>query len=271
MKESKLRIGVLNLMHDKEDTQARYKHVLTNLPFNVDIKFFYPVTHYLNRSIPENVAKISSPLNIEEIKNFDGFIITGFPAEQIPFEDITFIDEIRCLIDELNRYNVEQLYFCWGAMVALNYLYGIEKQPLSEKLFGVYKNHINHQTNLLNGLNHDFLAPHARYTEMDKMQIAQDSRLQINAETENGYLFLVTAPDHPEQNFLFSHMEYGQDALVKEYQREKSAHPEKEYKKPENHKLLNSQATWKKTQRRFFYNWLEQISTKKLNEDYLAV
>lgn len=246
MKEHTLRIGILNLMHDKEDTQNRYKQILTSLPFNVDLNFFYPVTHYIDRPVPEEVAKISSPLNIKEIKNFDGFIITGFPAEKIPFEDVTFIDEIRCLINELNRYNVEQLYFCWGAMAALNYLYGIEKDSLPEKLFGVYKNHINHQTNLLNGINHGFLAPHARYTEMDKMQIVQDSRLQINAETEDGHLFLVTAPDHPEQNFLFSHMEYGQDALLKEYQREKLAHPEREYKKPENQENLIHSLTGKR-------------------------
>lgn len=272
MKKHKLRIGILNLMHDKEDTQRRYINALTsNISLNVEIKFFYPVTHYLDQPVPENVTKISSPLDIDEIKTFDGFIITGFPAEQISFENITFINEIRCLIDELNKNNIEQLYFCWGAMAALNYLYRIKKQLLPEKLFGVYKTKIFHQTNLLNGLNHDFIAPHARYTEMDKQQIIQDPRLQINAETENGYLFLVTAKAHPEQQFLFAHMEYDEDALLKEYQREKSAHPEKNYKKPENQKLLDSQFNWKNTQQQFFNNWLEQVNNRKLSKKFLAV
>lgn len=267
----KLRVGILNLMHDKEETQDRYAQVLTNLPFNVELSFFYPKSHYLNRLIPKNVAEISKPLNLDEVHNFDGFIITGFPAEKVPFEEITFIEEVRRLIDKLTQYKIEQLYFCWGAMAALNYLYGIRKSPLPEKLFGVYHTNIIHPNNLLHRIDDGFLAQHARYTEMDKAQIIQDPRLQINAETENGDLFLVSAKEHPEQNFLFAHLEYGKDALLKEYQREIAAHPEINYKKPVNQNLLAIDPSWKIAQQRFFYNWLKQISNKKVNQNILTV
>lgn len=259
----KLRVGILNLMHDKEETQEHYTQILTSLPFNVELSFFYPKSHYLNRPIPKIVAKISEPLNLNEVQNFDGFIITGFPAEKVPFEEITFIEEVRCLINKLTQYKIEQLYFCWGAMAALNYLYGIRKSTLPEKLFGVYHTNIIRPTNLLNQLDDGFLAQHARYTEMDKKQIIQDLRLQINAETENGNLLLVTAKKYPEQNFLFAHLEYGDDALLKEYQREVAAHPEINYKKPLNQNLLALDPSWKTAQQRFFYNWLKQVSTKK--------
>lgn len=266
MNESKLRIGILNIMHDKEDTQKRYDQALKTLPLDVDVEYFYPASRYPKDSVPDEIAKISSPLNLKEVRNFDGFIITGFAAETIPFENITFIDEIKKLIDELNRNNVEQLYFCWGAMIALNYLYGIEKHPMPEKLFGVYKNRITHHTNLLNGFNHEFFAPHARYTEMDYDQVKQNPALEINAETLDKQLFLVSSIEHPEQNFLFSHMEYGQDALDKEYQREVAAHPEKEYKRPEN-----TEINWDQNQRRFFFNWLEQVSSHKIEKSLLAI
>ena len=43
-----LRIGILNLMHDKVDTQLRFTKVLSEGPYNVDVQYFYPQTHYTN-------------------------------------------------------------------------------------------------------------------------------------------------------------------------------------------------------------------------------
>ncbi len=52
----------------------------------------------------------------------DAFIITGAPIEQLTFEEITYLDEIHQLIDALVTNNIPQLYVCWGAMAAANYL-----------------------------------------------------------------------------------------------------------------------------------------------------
>lgn len=259
MSNQQLKIGILNLMHDKKDTQNRYHKIFSSINQNITLQFFYPKMHYLNRPVPKRVAKISNPLDLKQIKNFDGFIITGAPIEQLDFNDITYIDEFQHLIQELEKNHIQQLFFCWGAMAALNYCYGIHKTMLNEKIFGIYPHHILHHSDLLQGIDSGFLAPHARYAEMNHEEILQDSRLQIDAITNTGDLFSISSIKSPEQDFIFSHLEYDKEALANEYHREIAAHPEKAFKKPENYSLSNPVFNWKKTQRQFFTNWIKKL------------
>lgn len=272
MNKAPLKIGILNLMHDKVDTQQRFSRVLTTASFNTSIQYLYPRTHYLNRPVPKLVQAISQPLNLADIKNFDAFIITGAPIEQLPFKKITYLDEVHRLIDQLVRHDIPQLYVCWGAMAAANYLYDIPKASLPEKIFGVFPSYFNHQDPLLAGLNDGFLAPHARYAELDINKIAADPRLIINAVTATKKLFSFQARNK-NQYFLFSHLEYGRDALLKEYLREHNAHPGVEYLKPQNYfhdplHMKGPQFSWEQTQQRFFSNWLcmvaKETTTKHL-------
>ena len=221
MKTDPLNIGILTLMHDKVDTQKRFSKVLTAGRYEVNVQYFYPQMHYQARPVPELVQKISSPLDLSQIHRFDAFIITGAPIEQLPFNKITYLDEVHRLIDQLVTYEVPQLYVCWGAMAAANYLYEITKTPLPEKIFGVFHNYIQHEDPLLTGLDDGFLAPHARYAELDINKIARDPRLIINATTKDNRLFSFRTRDK-HQYFLFSHLEYGPDALLKEYLRERN-------------------------------------------------
>lgn len=264
MNTQALKIGILNVMHDKADTQRRYQQIFDKMSMPIEITFFYPKTHYRNRPVPDEVAAISEPLDLTQVKNFDAFIITGAPIENLPFNDIEYMDEIRCLINELNSNRIEQLYFCWGAMAAMHHYYGIEKHRLSEKIFGVFPNAIHHENELLTDLRHNFLAPHARYSEMNQDEIRQNSDLQIDSTTEDGKLFMVSDIEHPERQFLFSHMEYDKQALLKEYQREVASHPEREYKKPDNYfinkeKMTGPVFSWEDSQNVFFNNWIKKI------------
>lgn len=250
-------------MHDKWDTQQRFSKVLKQDNFNVDVTFLYPQTHYDRRPVPELVKQISQPLDLTRLQSFDAFIITGAPIEQLDFKEITYITEVHELIDRLVALNIPQLYICWGAMAAANYLYGIEKHLLSQKLFGVFPNQIINQSQMLAGLPNGFLAPHARYAELDHNQITQHPDLIIEATTVDDNLFSFRARNR-HQYFLFSHLEYGQLALLKEYRREQNAHPEKEYRKPQNYFLdplhmRVPQMTWQLAQTTFFNNWLTSI------------
>lgn len=264
MATNSLRIGILNLMHDKVDTQQRFERVLTSDNFNVDVTFLYPQTHYQKRPVPKLVQEISAPLKIDQVDQFDAFIITGAPLEHLPFQQVTYLSEVQHLIDRLVELNLPQLYICWGAMAAANYLYGIDKFALPEKIFGVFPNYFKHLDPLLKGLADGFLAPHARYAELNLQQIVADPRLIVNALTIDQRLFSFRARDS-NQYFLFSHLEYDQDALLKEYLREKAAHPEIEYLKPQNYfrdplHMKGTQFSWESTQQIFFDNWLSSVA-----------
>jgi homoserine O-succinyltransferase len=270
MATPQIRVGILNLMHDKVDTQQRFTRVLTRTAYPVTLTFFYPRTHYRGRAVPDLVQRIAQPLEFDRLSEFNAFIITGAPIEQLEFDAVTYIDEIHRLIDRLGELDIPQLYICWGAMAAANYLYGIDKHRLKEKLFGVFPNHIVNRGPLLAGLPDGFLAPHARYAELDHQQILTHPDLILEATTVDDDLFSFRARQH-QQFFLFAHLEYGREALLKEYRREKNAYPDREYAKPQNYFLdpvhmRKPQFKWQPAQQLYFANWLQTVAHDMQNK-----
>lgn len=90
--------------------------------------------------------------------------------------------------------------------------------------------------------------------------------------SETNHLFLAEARKE-RQTFLFSHLEYGRDALDKEYYRELQAHPEDEsvLAKAANYyddpvKMTGMRFGWGKAQRHFFENWLKQAEENRLKK-----
>lgn len=259
-----IRIGILNLMHDKVATQQRFERLLKQAGQPVSVTFFYPVSHYADRPVPELVAKISLPLDLKQATAMDGFIITGAPVENLAYDEVEYIDEVRNLIDALNQAHVVQLYVCWGAMVAANYLYGVGKHRLAKKYFGVFENQVVAPDPLLTNLPRIFLAPHARYAELNEEQIG--ANLTVTARSKEGYL--TSARGSEGQSFLFAHLEYGQNALLEEYQREIAAHPERHYQRPSHYfqeevAMKDRRFGWQKTQAQYFDNWVRLVAAER--------
>ena len=53
------------------------------------------------------------------IKKFDGFIITGAPVEQMPFEEVDYWDELTRIMDWTKTNVVSTLHLCWGAQAGM--------------------------------------------------------------------------------------------------------------------------------------------------------
>ena len=70
----------------------------------------------------------------DEIKDrkFDGFIITGAPVEQMPFEEVDYWDELTRIMDWTKTNVVSTLHLCWGAQAGMYYHYGIDKVQLDK-------------------------------------------------------------------------------------------------------------------------------------------
>ncbi|WP_025087248.1 homoserine O-acetyltransferase/O-succinyltransferase family protein [Ligilactobacillus apodemi] len=270
--ENVLRIGVLNLMHDKLDTKRRFENVLQSDKYQVELTFFYPKDHYQNRVVPKEVAQISRPLDLELVKQMDAFIVTGAPIEKLSFTEITYINELQELFECLERNQLEQLYVCWGAMAAADYFYGVGKKLLPQKIFGIYPQKILRQTPLLKGILSGFLAPHARYADIDLAQVQNVPELKLDAISANGEAFLLEAPAK-HQAFLFSHLEYGRQALKKEYEREvdaASVDQKSQVARPENYYVADEpQFSWYLIQKIFFKNWLQQIACNQKERELI--
>lgn len=257
-----MKIGIVNLMHDKVATQARFTKRLQQWQPDIKITYFYPVDHYRNRPVPATVAAISQPLDLNLVATMDAMIITGAPVERLDFEAVTYYPELTRLFDLLAQRHLPTLFVCWGAMAALHYFFGIEKQSLTHKYFGGYSQRIQQPTPLLTDLPRQFIAPHARYAEVNHDQVNQVTSLAVNATTTTDELFLLTQQDQPF-SYLFAHLEYDGAALQQEFAREQAAWGGMPAQ-PVNYDLTTGQPlfSWETTSQRFFRNWLTQVQVQ---------
>ncbi len=60
-------------------------------------------------------------------------IITGAPIEHLPFEDVSYWEELKEIMEWSKTNVTSTLHICWGAQAGLYYHYGIEKvEPLKK-------------------------------------------------------------------------------------------------------------------------------------------
>lgn len=213
-------IGLLNLMPLKEDTELQILRSLSNSPLQVDVTFVRVSSHVSKNTSTSHIYKFYEPF--ESIKNqkFDGFIITGAPVEQMPFEEVDYWDELKEIMDWTVTNVTSTLHLCWGAQAGIYYHYGIDKVQLSEKKFGVFPHRVrNRKIPLVRGFDDVFFAPHSRHTEVPQDLLEQDDRIMILADSEEAGVFLCMAKEG-RQVFVMGHPEYDRITLDKEYKRD---------------------------------------------------
>ena len=215
-----IKIGLLNLMPLKEDTELQILRSLSNTPLQVDVTFVMVSSHQAKNTSLSHLNKFYQ--KFEEIRNqkFDGFIITGAPVEQIPFEEVDYWDELTEIMEWTKTNVTSTLHLCWGAQAGIYYHYGINKVQMDKKVFGVFWHRVlNRKIPLVRGFDDVFLAPHSRHTEVPMDQIRADQRLTVLAESEEAGLFLAMAEDG-RQIFVMGHPEYDRVTLDGEYKRD---------------------------------------------------
>ena len=214
-------IAILNLMPLKEETELQILRSLSNTPIQVDVTFVMVSTHEATHTSMSHLNKFYLPFSEVKNQNFDGFIITGAPVEQMEYEEVDYWEEICEIMEWSKTHATSTLHLCWGAQAGLYYHYGIQKHMLDKKMFGVYPHKVmNRKIPLVRGFDDIFFAPHSRHTEIRKEDIEMHKELTILAESEEAGVFLVIAEDG-KQIFVMGHPEYDRVTLDKEYRRDK--------------------------------------------------
>ena len=249
-----IQIGLLNLMPLKEDTELQILRSLSNTPLQVDVTFVRVSSH-----VSSHINKFYQ--SFDEIKNrrFDGFIITGAPVEQMPFEEVDYWDELMKIMDWTKTNVTSTLHLCWGAQAGIYYHFGIDKVQVDHKLFGVFKHKVlNRRIPLVRGFDDMFYAPHSRHTDVPIEKLRADDRITILAESDEVGLFLAMAQEG-RQIFVMGHPEYDRVTLDGEYKRDlskglpidmpKNYYPDDD---PNNKPVL----TWRAAANNLYTNWL---------------
>lgn len=215
-----LEVGILNLMPLKEDTELQLLRALSNTPLQVDVTFVNVESHIPQNTPQSHLNKFYTTFDKIKDKKYDGFIITGAPVEQMEFADVDYWDELCRIMEWTKDHVTSTFHICWGAQAGLFYHYGIQKQSLDSKRFGIYPHRVlNRKVPLVRGFDDIFMAPHSRHTEISAQDVHACEELTVLAESDEAGIYLLMAKEG-RQVFVVGHPEYDRITLDKEYRRD---------------------------------------------------
>ncbi len=254
-----LRIAILNLMPTKITTETQLLRLLGNTSLQVEITLMRVLTHQSKNTPEEHLVTFYQTFDQLRSQKYDGFVITGAPVEQMPFEEVDYWPELAEIIDWSRSHVYSTFFICWGAQAALYHQYHIPKYPLPEKMFGAYEHHINRlNVPLLRGFDDVFHAPHSRHTEIRREDIQPVSDLEILSESADAGVYLVARRDG-RQIFVTGHSEYDPLTLKSEYDRDVKLglpiHVPVNYY-PDDDPTRNPVVRWRGHSNLLFANWL---------------
>ena len=217
-----LEIVLLNLMPTKIVTETQLSRLLGNTPLQVHLELMHTTSHKSKNVSQEHLLTFYKSFDELKDRKFDGMVITGAPVENMPFEDVDYWDEL-CRIMEWTKTNVHSTFhICWGALAGLYYHYGIQKHPLKEKMFGVFKHKADYKRSiLLRGFDDEFWVPHSRHTTVLREDIEKVPGLRIIASSEEAGVYAIMSREG-RHIFITGHSEYDADTLNREYVRDKN-------------------------------------------------
>jgi len=129
-----LRIGLLNLMPDKINTEIQIARLLGATPLQVELTLIKTSSYVPKNTSSEHIASFYHDWSDIREQKFDGFIITGAPIETMPFEEVSYWGELTHIF-QWTQTNVHScLNICWGAQAAMHYFHNMPRYLLNEKL-----------------------------------------------------------------------------------------------------------------------------------------
>lgn len=257
-----LRILILNLMPLKKPTELQLLRLLGDSPLQVEVDFCHTDSHESTHTDPSYLEE--NYYVFDEIRDnyYDGFIITGAPVEQIPFESVDYWPEMKTYFEWAKTHTFSTLHFCWGAQAALYYYYGIEKRLLPAKLFGIFEYQLTQKHHpLLRGFDDRYFIPQSRHTAINDIQVYNTPQLDILSRSVENGINIIGTPDH-RRFFVLGHFEYDRRTLEEEYLRDKKkglpiAVPKNYY--PGDNDTKMPYFTWCSYAHLFYHNWLNIV------------
>ncbi|BBK44173.1 homoserine O-succinyltransferase [Allostella vacuolata] len=257
-----LRIGLLNLMPNKIKTETQVARLLGSTPLQLELTLVKMTSHVARNTPIEHMISFYRDWEDVRSERFDGFIVTGAPVETMPFEQVTYWDELRRAFD-WTQTNVHSCFnICWGAQAAVHHFHGMPKHALAEKAFGVYRHrNLAPASPYLRGFSDDFSIPVSRWTEVRREDIPPDSGMSVLMDSDEAGLCLLDDPKHHSLH-MFNHIEYDSSSLGDEYFRDMSAGrpiaiPRNYF--PDDDPTRQPENRWRSHAHLLFGNWINHL------------
>ncbi|SDE17537.1 homoserine O-succinyltransferase [Paracoccus isoporae] len=217
-----LRIGLLNLMPKKIQTENQFARLIGATPLQIDFQLIRMSEHESRNTAADHMASFYRPFREVEAtgEKFDGLIITGAPIEHLPFEQVTYWDELRRVFDWTQSHVHSTFGVCWGGMAMAHHFHGLPKHLLDAKAFGCFR-HENRApaSPYLRGFSDDLLIPVSRWTEVRAPDVDSRPALKTLLASDEVGPCLLEDESH-RALYVFNHFEYDSDTLKDEYDRD---------------------------------------------------
>ncbi|MEO1732250.1 MAG: homoserine O-succinyltransferase [Pseudomonadota bacterium] len=257
-----LRIGLLNLMPKKIQTENQFARLIGATPLQIELSLIRMSEHQTKNTAAAHMESFYRPFQDVKTEKFDGLIITGAPIEHLPFEDVTYWNELGDVFD-WTQSNVHSTFgVCWGGMAMINHFHGVKKHMLEAKAFGCFRHqNLAPASPYLRGFSDDCVIPVSRWTEMRASEIDARPGLTTLLGSQDVGPCLVEDPGH-RALYIFNHFEYDSDTLKQEYDRDiddgtpinvpMNYYPEDDPKQP-------PQNRWRSHAHLLYGNWINEI------------
>jgi len=219
-----LHIGLLNMMPDAAlaATEAQFMGIVGACD-QITQFYMYPFSlAELNRGAQaeEHISQYYYDFADLADQGLDALIITGANVANPSLDQEAFwkplIEVVRWAEDNV----ASILCSCLATHALVKHHYGIERQPLPQKRWGVYSHRISRPEHpLMRGINTRFDAPHSRYNEITRSQL-EEAGLTVLIESQEAGVHLAVSPDQIRIVYFQGHPEYNSNSLLKEYKRE---------------------------------------------------
>ena len=254
-----LEILILNLMPTKIATETQIARLLANTPLQVHMTLLQTMSHEATHVSAAHLEAFYKTFDEVKHNRYDGMIITGAPVETMDFEQVDYWPEL-CEIMDFSETNVySTLHVCWGAQAGLYYHYGIRKELLPAKMFGVFRHTLREPyVPIFRGFDDEVDVPHSRHTEIRREDVMKVPDLTLLSESEESGVYMAMARGGREF-FITGHSEYSPYTLNDEYMRDVNkglpiAIPRNYYRN--NNPALGPVVRWRGHANLLFTNWL---------------
>lgn len=219
-----LHVGLLNMMPDAAllVTEKQYMRLIGACNRIAQI-YVYPFSvPGLARSerARAHIDAYYADFEVLQRAGLDALIVSGANVTNPALDLEPFWEPLREVISWAESNVTSILCSCLATHALVKHLYGIDRQPLAGKLWGVYRHHVaDRQHPLTQDVNTRFDAPHSRWNDIPRASWER-AGLRVLAESEQAGVHLATSPDGMRIVYFQGHPEYERNSLLKEYKRE---------------------------------------------------
>ena len=256
-----LRIGILNIMPKADSYEFSLLHPLGRSVMQIEPVWIRLDTHTYSSTDPLHLEKLYVPFKeAVDRQHLDGLIVTGAPVEEIPFEEVSYWNEIQRILRYARKNIPSTLGICWGGLALARFI-GIDKMLQRKKIFGVFET-INLDRNhpITGEMDDRFWCAQSRHAGISDeiLEQARDRKTvhPLAWSKEAGY----TIFESTDQRFLvhLGHPEYEPSRLIDEYHRDLQA-GRIDVGPPSNFDLDHPSNIWRSHRTELFSQWIKYV------------